>query len=86
MKEQKNYVKIILKKSSSSGKYGYDIEVNSDGSLKQEDLNKIEDCHNLNFKYCDGECKQVFDDEVFVVIFTGWEDKKCGFRVLKVAK
>lgn len=51
-----------------------------------EDLNKIEDCHNLNFKYCDGECKQVFDDEVFVVIFTGWEDKKCGFRVLKVAK
>ena len=36
-----NYVKIDLKKSSSSGKMGYDISVGTDGSVPQEQLQKI---------------------------------------------
>ena len=39
--EPKNWAKVSLKQSSSSGKVGYDVDVGSDGSISQEELNKI---------------------------------------------
>jgi len=39
--EPKNWAKISLKQSSSSGKTGYDVDIGSDGSISQEELNKI---------------------------------------------
>ena len=43
MEESNNFVKVQLKKSSSSGKVGYDIDVKSDGSRSQDDLNTMGD-------------------------------------------
>ena len=40
-KEPKNYAKISLKKSSSTGKTGYDIEVKASDDANQELLNKL---------------------------------------------
>ena len=40
-KESGNFAKITLKKSSSSGKLGFDIQVKADGSITQDQLDKI---------------------------------------------
>ena len=41
-KEKKeNYVRIVLKKSSSSGKVGYDIDVKNAGGITQDELTEL---------------------------------------------
>lgn len=41
--EPKNYAKVDLKKSSSSGKEGYDIQIQASEGITQEHMDKIAD-------------------------------------------
>lgn len=36
-----NYARVVLKKSSSTGKVGYDIDVKNSGGLTQEELTEL---------------------------------------------